>query len=53
MSLAKPRGLLARGFELVPDDKLLATMKGSLWRGGAADSTTDTYEPVGRSAAMR
>lgn len=38
MSLAKPRGPLARGFKLVPDDKLLATMKGSLWRGGAAGS---------------
>ncbi|HYO31949.1 MAG TPA: hypothetical protein VES21_03800 [Nocardioidaceae bacterium] len=53
MSLAKPRGRLARGFELVADAKLLATMKGSLWRGGAAGSTTVTHEPVGRSAAMR
>jgi hypothetical protein len=34
MSLAKPRGLLTSGFDLVEGDTLLATMEGSLWREG-------------------
>jgi hypothetical protein len=45
MSLAKPRGLLTRGFDLVADDMLLATMEGSLWReGGMVRIGKDTWE---------
>jgi hypothetical protein len=45
MSLAKPRGLLTRGFDLVTDDMLLATMEGSLWReGGSVRVGSDTWE---------
>jgi len=36
MSLAKPRGLLTSGFDLVGDDGLLATMDGSFWREGGS-----------------
>lgn len=45
MSLAKPRGLLTSGFDLVADDKLLATMEGSLWReGGTVRVGNDMWE---------
>ncbi len=45
MSLAKPRGLLTSGFDLVGDDMLLATMEGSFWReGGSVRVGNDVWE---------
>ena len=45
MSLAKLRGLLTSGFDLVGDDRLLATMEGSFWReGGRVRVGNDTWE---------
>ena len=45
MSLAKPRGLLTSGFDLVGDDMLLATMEGSFWReGGSVRVGNDVWD---------
>ena len=45
MSLAKPRGLLTSGFDLLGDDMLLATMEGSFWReGGSVRVGNDVWE---------
>jgi hypothetical protein len=45
MILAKPRGLLTSGFDLVGGDVLLATMEGSSWReGGRVRVGDDAWE---------
>ena len=45
MSLAKPTGLLTSGFDLIGDDRLLATMEGSFWReGGSVRVGNDVWE---------
>jgi hypothetical protein len=45
MTLAKPRGPLTSGFDLLGDDTVLATMEGSFWReGGHVRVGDDTWE---------
>ncbi len=46
MSLAKPRGFLTNGFDLLADDgSLLGAMEGSLWgEGGQVRVGGDTWE---------